>query len=211
MAPFPFPDRALAWTFFALLVGLLAVAAVIDLRRAIVPKWLSLTTLALGVTCNLVRGAWLGSLGMPTWTLGGSGAVIGALDGLLFALAGFAVGFAIFFLMWIAGVCKGGDVKLFAAVSAWVGPFICLWILVLSTIILIALLALKFVALFLAQGFQAVPARQADKKSTSASALKTGAPNAGLPGEKRGPTYSLSVALATALALYWFIIYRSLP
>src|SRR4029077_13443330 len=117
---------------------------------------------ALGVTCNLVRGAWLGGLGRPTWTLGGSGAVIGALDGFLFALAGFAVGFTIFFLMWIAGACKGGDVKLFAAVSAWVGPYICLWILVLSTIILIALLALKFVALFLARGFQVVPAKVAD-------------------------------------------------
>lgn len=208
MIAFPFPDPVFRGIFYALLVGLLAVAAVIDLRRAIVPKWLSLTTLGLGVTCNLIRGAWLGGLGTPMWTLGGSGAVIGALDGLLFALAGFAVGFTIFFLMWIAGACKGGDVKLFAAVSAWVGPYICLWILVLSAVILIALLALKFVALFLAHGLQAVPARQADKKSTSASAPKTGMPKSGMPGEQRGPTYSLSMALATALALLWFIFLR---
>src|SRR2546430_7601975 len=97
MFELPFPDPTLEWVFYALLVGLLAVAAVIDLRRAVVPKWLSLTTLALGVTCNLVRGAWLGGLGEATWPLGGGGALIGAVDGLLFALAGFAVGFAIFF------------------------------------------------------------------------------------------------------------------
>ena len=47
----------------------------------------------------------------------------GLLDGLLFTLAGVAVAFVLMFVLWILGVCGGGDVKLYAAVGAWVGPW----------------------------------------------------------------------------------------
>jgi len=191
-----FPNLAFAWTFYGLLVALLAIAAVIDLRQLIVPKWLSLTTLAVGVACNVVRGGWLGVLGFETWKLGSHGIGIGLADGFLFSLAGFSTGFGIFFLMWMVGACAGGDVKLFAAVSSWVGPYISLWILVLSTLILIVLLGFKVVALFLFQSPKAQPPPQSDKKGK--------APMPGKPRNGRGMTYSLPVALATALALLWF-------
>jgi Flp pilus assembly protein protease CpaA len=191
-----FPNLAFAWTFYGVLVLLLTLAAVIDLRRVIVPKWLSLSTLAVGVVFQLARGAWLGAEGRETWFLGRNGALIGAADGFLFALAGFAAGFAIFFLLWIIGGCGGGDVKLFAALSAWVGPEIAIWILVLSTIILIVLVFLRGGQAILSQSPKALPVSRTDKRG------KAAVPTA--PKPSRGLTYSLPLALATALVLLWF-------
>lgn len=194
MAPF-FPNPVLGWTFFTVLIAPLSMAAVIDLRRGIVPKWLSLPTLALGVTANVVRGAWLGGEGHEVWKFGASGPWAGAADGFLFSLAGFATGFAIFFFLWTAGGCGGGDVKLFAATSAWVGPWIAVWLLTLSTIILIVLVTLRGAIKMLSPSPDGGPTT-VDKRKKAA---KPGAPRTG-----RGMTYSLPLALATALVLLWF-------
>ena len=132
-----FPDLVFAWTFLATLFGLLVVASVIDYRYLVVPKGLTLTALPLGLLFNAVRGGWLGIQGSPVWVLEPGGAALGALDGLLFALAGFALGFALFFLLWVTGVCGGGDVKLFAALGAWVGPGLCVGVLLATLVVLI--------------------------------------------------------------------------
>src|SRR4051812_1481896 len=108
-----FPDPISGWAFFTTLMALLAVASWTDQRRMVVPKWLTLPTLALGLLANVLRGAWLGWHDLPAWSLSSGGPWLGALDGLLFALAGFAMGFVLFFAMWVLGVCGGGDVKLF--------------------------------------------------------------------------------------------------
>ena len=119
---FFFPSSWFGWLFLTACLGLLIAASWADLRRMVVPKWITLTTLALGLIANMARGAWLGGAGLPTWVLGGGGFGLGLLDGLLFALCGALVAFALMFGAWILGVCGGGDVKLYAAVGAWVGP-----------------------------------------------------------------------------------------
>ena len=58
----------------------------------------------------------------------------------------------------------GGDVKLFAAVSAWVGPDLAVWILALSTIILMVLLMGKLAITFLTPRSQAAPPTRTDRK-----------------------------------------------
>ena len=121
-----FPGPMFGWAFSAVLFGLLAVAAYQDLKRVIVPKWITLPTLALGILFNLVRGGWVEASGGGVWS------------GFLFALAGFGTGFGLFLLMWLLGTCGGGDVKLFAALGAWVGPLLCVFILG-CTIILVVL------------------------------------------------------------------------
>jgi prepilin peptidase CpaA len=123
---------------------------------------------------------------------------------LLFTLAGFLTGFAIFFAMWIIGACGGGDVKLFAAVSAWVGPYISLWILALSTVVLIALLVLKLGARFLIQSLKACRSPAADKKGKATVPYN---PPPLRDPRSRGVTYAFPLALATALALLWFFRY----
>jgi len=86
-----------------LLLGLLAAAAIIDLRSHRIPNWLSLggTLLALGL--------YLALLGVGR-------------DGLLTGLGGCAVGLVIFLPFYIKGGMGAGDVKLMAMAGTFLGP-----------------------------------------------------------------------------------------
>ena len=128
----------LAWTYYAVVLGITLIATYTDLRRLLIPKWLTLPALAGGVifhaALGAVRGPWF--VFNPNW-----GWFLGAADGLMFALAGFVVGFALFFVMFMAGACHGGDVKLFAAVGAWVGPVVAIFLLALTIVFVVVLAA----------------------------------------------------------------------
>src|SRR5690349_4351508 len=123
--PWFYPDPVFGWTFYAVLVGFLAVATYIDVGTLRIPKTLTLPMLVVGLVFSVVRGAWMGSIlegsDRVVWVFARSPA-LGALAGLLCALAGFVVGFVLFFVLWRMGIMKGGDVKLVAALGAWVGP-----------------------------------------------------------------------------------------
>lgn len=135
------PQSAFAWVFCGVLIGLTAAAAYLDFRYLVIPKQLSMTTLVLGIFFNLIRGAWLGAAQYEVWTIGAVGPLSGAFDALLFSLSGFATGFVLFFMFWIMGTCGGGDVKLFAATGAWLGPQLIIMVLV-GTLLLVVLLGL---------------------------------------------------------------------
>jgi prepilin peptidase CpaA len=128
------PELIFAWVFVILLGSAMAVATWFDLRYMLIPKQVSVATFVAGLVVNAVRGFWLGSLGLPTWQLSPAGPWLGALDGLLFSLAGFALAFGIFFVMWILGTAGGGDVKQFAAVGAWVGPLWTIYLLAVTAV-----------------------------------------------------------------------------
>lgn len=82
-------------------VIVLGVATFTDLRSRRIPNWLVLPFLVAG----LVASAWLHS-----W------------PGIGQSLAGAAVAFVIYgFLFWMGGM-GAGDVKLAAAIGAWIGP-----------------------------------------------------------------------------------------
>lgn len=91
--------HSIAWwpTLFAV-----SVATVTDLRTRRIPNWLVIPFLLAGLTVSAWTGGWYG--------LGRS--ALGALLG--------AAALGIFYL---AGGMGMGDVKLFASIGAWVGPW----------------------------------------------------------------------------------------
>jgi prepilin peptidase CpaA len=83
------------------LILLVTAAAWTDLRSRRVPNWLTVPGAALG----FILQAWYGGL-----------------DGVLASVEGAAFGMGILMVVYIAGGIGAGDVKLFSAVGALVGP-----------------------------------------------------------------------------------------
>jgi prepilin peptidase CpaA len=202
---FPDPVTVFAWTFYVVLVGITIIASYTDLRRLSIPKELTLTGLALGILFNTVRGGLLGAEGHRVWLLGENGALLGLLDGFLFALAGFVVGFALFFIMWILGTCGGGDVKLFGALGAWVGGRAVIYILVLTLLLLVLVSVLRLIWSIVSRGFRPT-FKDYSVKAAARSGKKAGKQGyADLRHTRRRLTaYSPLVAVSTALLLLWF-------
>jgi prepilin peptidase CpaA len=197
-----FPDPILAWTFYLALVAMVCAAAVIDWRTTFVPKWLTLSLLGAGVVMNVIRGIWMGAEG-KLWMFSPATPGLGALDGLLLSLTGFAVAFGVFFLMWILGTCGGGDVKLFAALGAWVGPLLAFYLFLGSTLVLVLLFLFRIVS----AGFTPQRLRKVVHETS-----KAGQQQLRKRSDKEQPqpkrrskcmTFSFPVAVGVVLVLLW--------
>lgn len=108
----------------------LAVATFTDLRFRRIPNWLVLPFLVAGVVLSPWRTDWGGisegfswhGLGQFRW------------HGLWQSFAGMGLGLLIFgFLFWLGGM-GGGDVKLCAALGAWIGPVQMFWALFFTSL-----------------------------------------------------------------------------
>lgn len=88
-------------------VAIALVACVIDLRERRIPNWLTL-------------GAALAGLVVQVW--------LGGIDGARTAALGWIVGAAIFFIPFALGGLGAGDIKLLAALGAWLGPTDVFWL-----------------------------------------------------------------------------------
>ncbi len=205
-----FPEAWFGWLWLALLLGLVLAAAYVDFRRYVIPKALSLSLLLAGTVLQMVRGAWLGSQEIAVWLLP-PGIVWGALDGLVFALAGFVTGFGLFFALWLLRTCGGGDVKLFAAIATWTGPNLALWVLGASVFVVAVLASLKGIFLLLVGRRRELVSqaggnrvRRPGRHSTSRNQERT-VQEMLEQGErpKRLMSFSLPLAISLALVLGW--------
>jgi len=185
-----FPDSGFAWAFAIVLIALALVAAVYDTRKAIIPKWITLGTLAVGLVINTVRGAWLGSQGSKVWLLP-EGVWGGAADGFLFALIGALIGFGLFFVVWILGVCGGGDVKLMTALGAWFGPYGVVLYLIFSTVALF----------FWVVGMMVFGGRSLKSMRQKSNAAPP--PHKGGKARQQRVTFSVPAAVASLIILFW--------
>jgi len=176
--PLFFPDPRFGWIFYTVLIAFTLLGAYLDLRKAVLPKKLTLSLLGLGIGFNVVRGAWLASLGSKLSWLPTGNLWLGALDGLLFSLIGCASTAALFFVFWIVKLCGGGDVKLFAALGAWIGFWHVLFIMLAANVVG----AILLLGRLLTSGWKPLAARR----------------------DKRGMTYALPVAISAGILLLWF-------
>jgi Flp pilus assembly protein protease CpaA len=197
-----FPDAVvLAWAFYVVLVSITLIATYTDLRYLQIPKWLTLPTVALGVLVNIILGALTDGPRGP-FLIGGNGGFLGALDGLLLSLCGFVTGFGLFLLMFVLRTCRGGDVKLFAGVGAWVGPMLCLYLLAGTIIAVVLMSMVRLVWKFATHGFgktfrdYTLRGAPEKKKGQKANEPKT--------TRRRLTAYSPAVAMSAAFLLLWF-------
>ena len=96
----------------------LAVAAFPDLRSRRIPNWLVLPFLMAGIVVSPWRNDWDG-LGRGVWP--GTGHGFG-WHGLGQSCAGMGLGVLLYGLLFWMGGMGAGDLKLCAAIGAWIGP-----------------------------------------------------------------------------------------
>jgi len=105
------------------LLAALVVAAVTDLRERRIFNWLTFG-LALAGLFQSFAGSYLPEALAPAFTVSAG-----------MSVAGLCVGFALTFILFAIGGLGGGDVKLLAAVGAWVGPVPVLFIFAAEAVI----------------------------------------------------------------------------
>lgn len=98
----------------AALVPALVYACWNDYRFRLIPNWLTAAVAATGIAAQTL---WLG------------------VPGLQSAVLGILVGFSVLILFWLVRAMGAGDVKLMAAVGAWVGPQMILFSIITGVII----------------------------------------------------------------------------
>lgn len=165
---------------FAALVGLFtAVAAFTDWRVHRIPNYVTVPAALLGLAYHGL---------MPTSDLG-----------LLWSLVGFAIGFGLLLLPWLLGGGGMGDVKLLAALGAWLGPKLLLFSFAGSVFFaaVMALAMLIYSALTAGvmktkKDFLVPPS---DKKDTKKRKPK-----------KRAVPFAVPVAVSTWLLLAWKLL-----
>lgn len=90
------------YDYVALVATFVTAAAITDYRSRKIPNWLTVPAAILGLLYHSFAPQGFGPL---------------------LSLAGFAVGFSLLILPWLLGGGGMGDVKLLAALGAWLGPF----------------------------------------------------------------------------------------
>jgi len=158
-----------------------ATAAVWDFRHRRIPNQLTLPVFIAG---------WLFQVGFRGWT--------GVQD----AALGFALGFGTLLVLWLIGGGGGGDVKLMAALSVWLGFHLTLFVLIVSTVLVI----LGTGSYLLWSLFTGNLKRTARKHLATGKAKKGKKPKAETVEEKQGRrvmAFAIPVALATWLVLVW--------
>ena len=104
-------------------VAVVTVATFTDLRSRRIPNWLVFPFLLLGIVSSPWRFDWQAGAGGFGW------------HGIGQCFAGLGLGFLIYGIMFFMGGMGAGDVKLCAAIGAWIGPMQLLVGLVATSII----------------------------------------------------------------------------
>ena len=166
------------------MLGMLTLAAAIDLRSRRIPNWLTFSLILAGFGQSF------------TWAR-----TVGPTD----ALLGFLTGFGLTVVLFIIGALGGGDVKLLAAIGAWMGPGPTLFIFsvtaILGMVIVLAQAAAdgRLTKLFRNSAVIALSFAQAGDSSSLEQATETGKL---CSGEGKRLPYAVPVFFAMVITLF---------
>ena len=161
---------------FAVLVGLFtAAAAFTDWREHRIPNYLTVPAAVLGLAYHAFMPSGLG---------------------VLLSLLGFAIGFALLLLPWLLGGGGMGDVKLLAALGAWLGPKLLLFSFA-GGVFVAAAMALCMLM------YSALTAGVIKTKKDFLTAPSEGGDSKKKKAKKRAVPFAVPVAISTWLLLGW--------
>ena len=162
--------------FVACIATYTAIAAVTDLRMHRIPNWLTVPAAIAGLAFHAIAPQGWG------WTTG---------------VYGFALGFSLLLLPWILGGGGAGDVKLLAALGAWLGPMLMIISFAISAVFAgVMVLAIMTYAIA-TKGFSHVQQKKMQRD-----------PNAGRSqhARRRLLPFAVPVALSTWMVLAWIVM-----
>jgi prepilin peptidase CpaA len=164
---------------FATLVALfMAACAAIDFRTQKIPNWLTVPAAILGLIYSLAAPLGIG----PLWSL-----------------AGFFLGFSLLLLPWLLGGGGMGDVKMLAALGAWMGPLGVLVTFGLGAVLAAAGMILVLTGGMLCEGFSTTRRRYVSASGPSAGSAAPRKARRVLP-------FAVPMAISTWLVLGWMLL-----
>lgn len=170
-------DLAFAVSFIVLMVA----AATLDVRCRRIPNALVLATLLIGVLFATVS--------------------VGLRDGTLRVLEGAGMGLGVWIPFWALGMIGAGDVKFFAAASAWLGPRLALDAALMSAL-MGGVLGVSWLIWRAYSKTVALP--QLDRDGTERQTEREGS-TGGRDAGRRSATLPYGLAMAMGLAMTeWF-------
>ena len=120
------------------------------------------------------------------------------LEGLWTALAGFALGFSIFFVLWMIGTAGGGDVKLMGALGPWLGGMMILKVMFVSLIFVTVGTGAIIVGSIVSRGFRRTKSHYLKQSKNGKSTGETSQQRQ----KRRVMAFAAPVALATWSVLF---------
>ncbi len=172
----------------AALVAMAVASAVVDLRKGLVPNWLTYSAVLVGLAGHALAGGVVGTDNDM---------------GLAGSLAGLAVGFVPMMLVWLAGGIGGGDAKLMGAIGSIGG-----WLVAVDALFL-GCLAAAVMAIWVMIRRKVV--RQTLRRVFHAAALLFGGVRPADPTTPESPRIPFAVALCVGVLgavgkLAWYAI-----
>jgi prepilin peptidase CpaA len=165
-----------SYDFAALVAVFMALCAAIDYRSKRIPNWLTVPAAVSGLIYSALFPSGIGLLG---------------------SLAGFAVGLSLLLVPWLLGGGGMGDVKMLAALGAWLGPLGILIAFGLGSVLAAVGMIVVLSCSMLSSGFSTTRKRYvAVGAGTSAAASKS----------RRVLPFAVPMALSTWLVLAWLLI-----
>lgn len=163
--------------FAGLVAGFMALCAITDYRTRRIPNWLTVPAAILGLLFSALAPGGIG---------------------LLASLGGFAVGMVLLLLPWLLGGGGMGDVKMLAALGAWLGPVGILVAFGLGSVLAAFGMVAVLTANTLAHGFSST------RKHYVAAASGGGSTAAPMKARRVLP-FAVPMALSTWLVLAWMV------